>query len=119
MKDPKPVINYEDFDKLDLRTVTITKAEKHPNADKLVVLTCNVGDGEERTICAGIAAYYKPEELTGKQAIIVANLEPRNLRGIMSQGMVLAVRDPENPVSGDTLALLAPDKIVGAGLKAS
>ena len=77
--------------------------EKHPNADKLIVLKVNLGS-EERQIVAGISKWYAPEELNGKQVVIIANLEPATLRGIESQGMLLAAED-ENGVS-----IIAPDK---------
>ena len=82
----------EDFGKLDLRVGTIQKAEKMPNADKLLKLAVQVGD-EVRTIVSGIAPYYKEEELTGKNVIVIANLKPAKLRGVESRGMLLAASD--------------------------
>ncbi len=84
----KQPISYEDFDKLDLRVGKILEAEKVPKADKLLKLTVDLGF-EKRTILSGIAAYYKPEELVGKLVTVVANLAPRKIRGIESQGMLL------------------------------
>ncbi len=96
--DQKPVVNkltkvkadisYEDFDKLDLRVGKILEAEKVPKADKLLKLIVDLGF-EKRTILSGIAEYYKPEELLGKLVTVVANLAPRKIRGIESQGMLL------------------------------
>ena len=88
-----PNIAYDLFAKLDLRVATVTKAEPHPNADKLLKLTLDDGTPSGRQVCAGIKAWYAPEQLVGKQVIIVANLEPRMLRGEVSQGMVLAASD--------------------------
>lgn len=82
----------EDFGKLDLRVGTIQKAEKMPNADKLLKIAVKVGD-EVRTIVSGIAPYYKEEELTGKNVIVIANLKPAKLRGVESRGMLLAASD--------------------------
>ncbi|MFA4946473.1 MAG: methionine--tRNA ligase subunit beta [Candidatus Micrarchaeia archaeon] len=81
--------SYDDFKKLDLRVATIKTAERVPGADKLLKLTVSLGS-EERTLAAGIAEFKTPEELVGKRVIIVANLEPRTIRGIVSQGMMLA-----------------------------
>ena len=88
-----PNIAYDLFAKLDLRVATVLKAEPHPNADKLLKLTLDDGSQAGRQVCAGIKAWYAPEQLVGKQVIIVANLEPRMLRGEVSQGMVLAASD--------------------------
>ena len=84
----KTDITYEDFDKLDLRVGKILEAEKVPKADKLLKLIVDLGF-EKRTILSGIAEYYKPEELIGKNVTVVANLAPRKIRGIESQGMLL------------------------------
>jgi methionyl-tRNA synthetase len=84
----KADITYEDFDKLDLRVGKVLEAEKVPKADKLLKLTVDLGF-EKRTILSGIAEYYNPEELVGKLVTVVANLAPRKIRGIESQGMLL------------------------------
>lgn len=107
-----PLIEYDDFAKLDLRTAKVTAAERLPKADKLLKLTIDVG-GEARTLVAGIAKHYTPEEMVGKTIIIVANLKPRALMGVTSQGMALAVND------GGKLSLLAPEKEMLSGLKVS
>jgi methionine--tRNA ligase beta chain len=88
-----PNIPYELFAKLDLRVATVVRAEPHPNADKLLKLTLDDGTPAGRQVCAGIKAWYAPEQLVGRQVVIVANLEPRMLRGEVSQGMVLAASD--------------------------
>jgi methionyl-tRNA synthetase len=85
----KPEITIDDFAKLDLKVATVLSAEKHPKADKLLVLQLQVGP-EKRQVVSGIANAYKPEELVGQNVILVANLKPVQLRGIESQGMILA-----------------------------
>ena len=84
----KPDITYDDFDKLDLRVGKVLEAEKVPKADKLLKLIVDLGF-EKRAILSGIAEYYQPEELVGKLVTVVANLAPRKIRGIESQGMLL------------------------------
>ncbi|MBQ8562503.1 MAG: methionine--tRNA ligase subunit beta [Firmicutes bacterium] len=81
-------MNFEDFDKIDLRVGTILSAEKHPKADKLLVFQVKMGT-EKRQIVSGVAEHYKPEEMVGKKVIVVANLKPRSLRGMESKGMIL------------------------------
>lgn len=105
-------IQFEDFVKVELKTARVKSVDDHPNADKLLVLTVESGD-EERTICAGIKGYIEPEALVGKDIVIVANLAPRKLRGIMSQGMLLAVQD------GDDVVPLTAMKPVQSGLRVS
>lgn len=89
-----PNINFDDFMKVELKTAEVIHAEPHPNADRLLKLTVKVGD-EERTICAGIKQWWSPEDLVGKTIVIVYNLEPRTIRGVTSQGMLLAVQNGE------------------------
>ncbi len=84
----KPEIVYDDFDKIDFRVGTILSAEKHPKADKLLVFQVKMGT-ERRQIVSGVAEYFKPEEMVGKKVIVVANLKPRQLRGMESKGMLL------------------------------
>ena len=84
----KEAIEFEDFEKIDLRTGVITKAEKHPKADKLLVFQVDMGS-ETRQIVSGVAQHFKPEECIGKHVVVVANLKPRMLRGIESNGMLL------------------------------
>ena len=88
-------ISIKDFQKLDLRVGKIKKVEEHPNADKLFVLTVEMGEEKERTIVAGLKKYYSKKELEGKKAIFAANLEPVLLRGVESNGMILAASDEE------------------------
>jgi methionyl-tRNA synthetase len=84
----KPEIGIEEFDKIDLKVGKVLEAIKHPNAAKLLVLKVDTGD-RIRQVVSGIAEFYKPEDLIGKQLIIVANLKPVKLRGELSEGMIL------------------------------
>lgn len=88
----KPEITFEDFDKIDLRVATILAAEKVAKADKLLKLTLDMGF-ETRTVVSGIAQHYSPEEIIGRQVSVVANLAPRKMRGIESNGMILMAED--------------------------
>src|SRR4029079_1289844 len=106
------MISIEDFRKVELRVATIKSAEPHPNADKLLVLQVDLGD-EQRQICAGIRGQYAPEELLGKQIVVVSNLETAKLRGLDSQGMLLAASDDGR------IVILTPEKSVAAGSKGS
>ena len=101
-----------DFQQLDFRVATIVAAENHPNADRLLVLKIDLG-GEQRQIVAGIRSAYEPAGLVGRQIVVVANLEPATLRGVESQGMLLAARD------GDRVVVLGLDTPVAAGSKVS
>ena len=88
----KPAIQFDDFAKIDLRTGTIVSAEKVEKADKLLKLSIDLGS-EVRTIVSGIAQHFKPEDLSGQQVVVVANLAPRKMRGIESNGMILMASD--------------------------
>jgi methionyl-tRNA synthetase len=90
--DPKPQIGFDDFAKLDLKVGTITAAEKVEKADKLLKLEVDLGF-EKRTIVSGIALHFQPEDIIGKQVVVVANLAPRKMRGIESNGMILMAED--------------------------
>lgn len=90
-------ISIQDFSGIDLRVAVVKSAEEHPDADKLMVLKVGVGD-EEKQLVAGIKGHYSTEELVGRKIIIVNNLAPAILRGVESQGMLLAARDGENVV---------------------
>ena|SRR5450432_1175588 len=94
MDTTQTTINYDDFAKLDLRVATVLECKAHANADKLLVLQIDLGD-EKRQICAGLRQHYEPEQLIGKQIIVVANLAPRQMRGEISQGMLLAASDTQ------------------------
>ena len=90
----KPVIQYDDFTKLEIVVATISAAEKVPKTDKLLKLTLDV-NGAERTVVSGIAEHYDPTQIVGKQVSLLANLAPRKLRGVTSQGMILMAEDSE------------------------
>ena len=91
-------IDFEDFMKVEMRTGRIVSVEDHPNADKLFVITIDEGSDSTRTVCAGLKGHYEPSELEGLNVVFVANLEPRKLRGVMSEGMILAADDGEGGV---------------------
>lgn len=101
---------YEDFQKLDIRIAEIETVGPHPNADRLYVLGIKVGE-VKKTIVAGIKAHYSEEELKGKKIVIIDNLEPAVIRGVESNGMLLAA-------SNDTmLSLISPDRPIADGAK--
>ena len=91
-------LEFETFTKVNLRVGRITKVEDHPNADKLYVVSLDDGTERERTICAGLKAYYSPAEMEGKLVVFVENLKPRPLRGVTSEGMMLAADDGQDAV---------------------
>jgi len=102
------MINYDDFKKIDLRVAKILAAEKIEGSEKLLKLQIDLGS-EQRQLVSGIAKSYAPEDLIGREIIVVANLEPRQIMGIESQGMLLAA-DHDSPI------LLVPDKELPPGL---
>ena len=108
----KPEITYDDFAKLELRVAVVLAAREHPNANKLMLLQIKVGE-EEKQIVAGIRGHYTPEQLVGRQIVVVNNLQPAMLRGEESNGMLLAASDTAGVV------LLRPDRDCecGAGVK--
>lgn len=115
----KPEITFDDFAKIDFRVAMITEAEPHPNADKLLKLQVDDGSGKPRQICAGIRAQYSPEDLVGKQVVIVANLAPRNLRGEESRGMLLAASDAEKGAEERSVIVIAPSAPIAPGSSVS
>ena len=96
-------IDFEDFMKVEMKTGKVVAIEDHPNADKLYVVTIEDGPESTRTVCAGLKGIYEKDQLLGKQVVFVANLKPRKLRGIMSEGMILAADDRDGKVSFLTL----------------
>ncbi len=106
-----PEISYDDFAKLDIRIGTVIAAELIPETDKLIKCTVDFGEFGTRTIVSGIAQWRKPEELVGKQLPYIVNLAPRMLRGVESQGMLLAASTEEG------IALLRPDAPTLPGTK--
>ena len=89
-KDASGLINIENFARVDLRVGQILTAERIPNTDKLLRLEVDLAEAQPRQLLAGIAEHYTPDELVGQKILVVANLEPRKLRGLESQGMLLA-----------------------------
>jgi tRNA-binding protein len=104
----KPTIAYDDFAKLDLRIATVLSARPHPNADKLIIMQIKIGE-EEKQIIAGIRLHYQPEDLAGRQIVVLNNLEEAMLRGEESHGMLLAASDAQGVV------LLRPDRECESG----
>jgi methionyl-tRNA synthetase len=105
----KPEVTYDDFAKLDLRVATVVACEKVEKADKLLKLTLEVGT-ETRTVVSGIALHFSPEEVVGKQVLLLANLAPRKMRGIESQGMILMAEDADGK-----LVFMSPSNAVASG----
>ncbi len=99
----------EDFQRISLRVGIIIAAQEHPKADRLLVLTVDVGEVAPRQLVAGIKGSYQPSELIGKHVVVVANIKPAMLRGIESQGMVLAASN------GSSLVLVGPERTIPAG----
>jgi methionyl-tRNA synthetase len=105
-------ISIQAFAEIDLRVAEIKAVEEHPNADKLLVLKIDIGDGgEERQLVAGIKECYSPEQLIGKKIIVVSNLAPAVIRGVESQGMLLAARD------GKDIAVITTERDIKPGSK--
>ena len=109
----KPLIEYPDFQKLDIRVGTVVAADKHPNADKLLRLEIDLGEEKPRQIVSGIAAYFAPAALVGTQVTVVANLAPRKLRGLESHGMILTAD------GGSGLELITVNAKIPGGSKVS
>jgi methionyl-tRNA synthetase len=104
------LISYNNFKNLKILIGVVEKVEPVPKADKLYKLTVNIGK-ENRTLVAGLAEHYKPEDLLNKKIVVLTNLEPKKLRGIMSQGMLLAA------VKGDNVSVLTPSRDIEPGAK--
>jgi methionine--tRNA ligase beta chain len=102
------MLSFDDFKQIDLRVAEILEVKDHPDADRLYVLRIAVGD-EEKQIVAGVREHYSAEELTGRKIIIVNNLEPATIRGVESNGMLLAAKDDGAPV------ILMPERDVPSG----
>ena len=102
------MIPFEEFKKLSIKIARIKEVKDHPNADKLYILTIDLGT-EEREVVAGIKKSYKPEELKEKLVAVVENIEPATIRGVESKGMVLAASDSEK------IVVLSPDKDIAPG----
>ena len=107
------MISFDEFKNVEMRTARVVAAKNHENADRLLVVTVDLGEMGERQVVAGIRGHYAAEDLVGRTVIVVANLEPAMLRGEESQGMILAVID------GETVRVLVPDGEIGPGLRVS
>ena len=105
----KPECTFEDFEKMDIRTATVLEAERVPKTDKLLKLTIDTGI-DRRTIVSGIAEYYTPEQMLGKQICILANLQPRKIRGIESKGMILMARQGDGK-----MRFITPEEVLSNG----
>ena len=101
-------ITYDDFKKVELKTAKIIDVKDHPQADKLYIVTVDLGT-EKKDVVAGIKKFYSPDELKGKNVAVVCNLQPAVIRGVESSAMILAAS------SGDTLSVLTLDKDMPAG----
>ncbi len=106
-------ISFEQWKKLDLRVGEITEVEDHPSADRLYVLKVNIGD-EERTLVAGLKEHYEKDELIGKKIIVFMNLKPAELRGIKSEGMILAAVEEGDE---EKVVLLSPEEEIANGAR--
>ena len=102
-------VTIEEFGRLVLRVGVVTAAQDHPNADRLLILTVDVGEAAPRQVVAGIKGSYQAAELVGKRVVVVANMKPATLRGVQSQGMVLAASD------GTSMTLVSLERPVAAG----
>jgi methionyl-tRNA synthetase len=109
---PKPEITFDDFTKLDLRTAVIRTAAPIKKSNKLLHLTIDLGRGEERSVVSGIAKHYAPEDLAGRQVVVVTNLAPRKMAGVLSEAMILMAEDAEGK-----LGFVAAPAGFGAGLE--
>jgi len=117
MSEDRPVVSFDDFCKLDLRVVTVLEVSDHPNADKLLCLKIDIGGGQTRQIIAGLKGHYVHENLLGRQIVVVTNIQPRKMRGLESQGMLLAAVSGE----GDAMqvVVLTPEREVPPGTSVS
>jgi len=102
------MVTLDDFKKLELKVAKIIEVKEHPNADRLYVITVDLG-GREKQLVAGLKEHYGQDELKGKQIIVIDNLEPAVIRGIKSEGMLLAAQDEER------ISILIPEKKVRLG----
>jgi len=102
-------VSYDDFLKMDIRTATILEAERIPKTDKLLRLKLDTGL-DQRVVVSGIAGFFSAESIVGKKVLILANLEPRTIRGIESKGMILTAEDTDGK-----LLWIAPDETTGNG----
>jgi len=114
MSEKPDIIQFPDFAKIDLRVAKVLEANDHPNADKLIVLKIDLGT-EQRQICAGLRGHYEAESLVGQNIVVVTNLAPRMMRGVESNGMLLAASTPDQ----SKIILLKPDTDIDPGSSVS
>jgi methionyl-tRNA synthetase len=115
--DDEQFIGIEDFLKVELRVGEIKVAERIPKADKLLRFEIDLGEDQPRQILAGLAEYYEPEKLIGRKVVVVANLKPRKMRGLESQGMICAASLENNSDDAPAIATFLEDVKIGARLK--
>lgn len=115
--EPENFITIDDFIKVDLRVGEVKVCERIPNADKLLRFEIDLGEAQPRQILAGLAEYYEPETLIGRKVVVVANLKPRKMRGLESQGMICAASLEDNTGPKPALAAFIEDVAIGARLK--
>lgn len=114
------VVSFEEFKKLDIRVVKVVEVKDHPNADKLYLVTAEIGqdakgDISRKTFVAGIKGHYSKEELIGKLVVLVNNLQPATIRGVASEGMLLAASDKDKK----RIVVLTADKPIDVGSRVS
>ncbi len=105
------MITIQDFKKVELKVGKVVAVEPHPNADKLMIIRADVGEDRPRTLVAGLEDYYGRDELDGKLIVVLTNLEPAQLRGVKSEGMLLAAQD------GDRVVVITVDEPIAPGSK--
>jgi methionyl-tRNA synthetase len=103
------MISFDEFQQVEMKVGRIVAVEDHPDADKLMILRTDVGEEQPRTLVAGLKDYYEADELEGQLCVVVTNLEPARLRGVKSDGMLLAAQE------GDVVSILTLDKPVAPG----
>jgi methionyl-tRNA synthetase len=103
------MISMQEFQNVELKVAKVLSVENHPNADKLVVVRADVGEEQPRTLVAGLKGHYEKDDLVGKLVVVVANLQPAKLRGVESNGMLLAAQE------GEEVVLLTLDRPVSPG----
>ena len=103
------MVTFPEFKQIELKVGTVLAVEDHPNADKLMIIRVDLGEEQPRTLVAGLKQHYAYADLIGKQIVVVANLEPAVLRGVQSNGMLLAAQD------GDKVVILTPEKPIAPG----
>jgi len=103
------MIGFQEFKKVELKVGRVLAVEDHPNADKLMIVRVDVGEESPRVLVAGLKDYYAPEELEDRLVVVVTNLEPARLRGVESQGMLLAAQE------GEKVVILTLDKEIAPG----